>query len=185
MSRPPQPKPWSCNGRERSPKPLCRETREPFWRRIRDSGRVYAAGGRVFEHPKAHTVPWHGGTIARSVSRPPQPKPRSYNRAAEPPRPGSWPRVRLAQGFERVGTRAGAGVRASGGCPDTVWWWSTRPIADLTTSADAERKNPGLSSAPLAASSAGRAENRTSPGSRRIRCIGSRLATKLQWNLTF
>ena len=54
------------------------------------------------------------------------------------------------QGFERVGTRAGAGVRASGGCPDTVWWWSTRPIADLTTSADAERKNPGLSSAPLA-----------------------------------
>ena len=78
------------------------------------------------------------------MSRPPQPKPRSYNRAAEPPRPGSWPRVRLAQGFERVGTRAGAGVRASGGCPDTVWWWSTRPIADLTTSADAERKNPGL-----------------------------------------
>ena len=32
-----------------------------------------------------------------------------------------------------------------------MWWWSTRPIADLTTSADAERKNPGLSSAPLAA----------------------------------
>ena len=52
------------------------------------------------------------------------------------------------QGFERVGTRAGAGVRASGGCPNTVRWWYTRPIADPTASADAERKNPGLSSAP-------------------------------------
>ena len=47
------------------------------------------------------------------------------------------------QGFERVGTRAGAGVRASGGCPDTVRWWSTRQIADPIASADAERKNPG------------------------------------------
>ena len=52
------------------------------------------------------------------------------------------------QGFERVGTRAGAGVRASGGCPNTVRWWYTRQIADPTASADAERKNPGLSSAP-------------------------------------
>eukprot|EP00966_Prymnesium_polylepis_P153365 3542420-Prymnesium_polylepis.1 len=27
MSRPPQPTPWSCNGRQRSPKPLVRAAR--------------------------------------------------------------------------------------------------------------------------------------------------------------
>ena len=37
------------------------------------SGSVWAAGGRDFEHLTPHMVPCGGGTVARSISRPPQP----------------------------------------------------------------------------------------------------------------
>ena len=43
--------------------------------RIGDSTRVCAGDGREFEHPRAHTVPCGGGTVARSMIRPPQPTP--------------------------------------------------------------------------------------------------------------
>ena len=39
---------------------------------IGTSGRVCAGGGREFGHPRAHTVSCGGGTVARSMSRPPQ-----------------------------------------------------------------------------------------------------------------
>ena len=39
------------------------------------SGRVCTGGGREFGHPRARTVSCGGGTVARSMSRPPQPTP--------------------------------------------------------------------------------------------------------------
>ena len=52
-----------------------RRGERPTRLRIGDSTRVCASDGREFEHPRAHTVSCGGGTVARSMSRPPQPTP--------------------------------------------------------------------------------------------------------------
>ena len=56
-------------------------------------------------------------------------------------------------------------------------WWSNRPIADPTTSADTERKNRLVEWTPRPAPP--RPRNRISPGSRRIRVSGAILRRKL------